>query len=474
MQAHLLGGNARNIQVMKFGKGKENILRRACFFMLAFGLAVTCGCSSQPEPGPPNILLIVVDTLRADHLGCYGYERDTSPNIDAFSRTGVLFENAYCQMPTTGPSHASIFTSHYPKSHGVIKNGHILPDTLPTLAEILKNNGYATAAVVSSFPLSSKFGYSRGFDYYEEQFPDGLGTGPNNANWAGHAVEGAFDQRANITTREAAAWINQNDRNPFFLFVHYFDPHSPYSPPLKYLRKFLKESKTPEEDILVGYDGEIVFVDAEIQKLVEIIKEERLDSNTLIIITSDHGEGLGQHGEMHHGVFLYEEQTRIPLIMSFPGVLPQGLRLKSVVQTVDILPTILSLVGLKYEGGFSGSSLVKTMRGQEDYLDNPAFLQRQHYSTQKTPQGREAIGEKLAIRRRDTKYIWAPEEGTEELYDLSEDPNELANIVSSRRETADDMRSMIENWVNTESKQTREQHIDEDSRRKLEALGYIE
>lgn len=443
------------------------------FCILSCWIAIATGCSSEPPPALPNLILIVIDTLRADHLGCYGYEHDTSPNIDKFADSGVLFQNAYCQMPTTGPSHASIFTSKHPRSHGVLKNGWVLSDTFPTIAQILKENGYTTAAVVSSFALASKFGFSKGFDFYDEKLTLEGSTMSILEQWEGHAMTGGFDQRADLATQKAVRWIQQNDKKPFFLWVHYFDPHSPYAPPEPYEKKFIKNADNGTDRIIAKYDGEIKFVDEEVGKLLNVIKKKRLDPNTLIIIISDHGEGLGQHNWLAHGMFLYDEQMRIALMMSFPNVIPRGIEIDSLVQTIDILPTVLHLMGLEYKEDFSGNSLVKMIQNPGDSSSHPVFLERRRYGPSSILHAM-APGNKFALRDGNMKYIWAPEEGTEELYNLAADPAELKNIVNRHRETADKMRDMIEEWKKGEADTKHEQSIDEETRKKLEALGYVE
>ena len=447
---------------------------RALLFVIL--LCVILAAAFDDTIGSPraNVLLIVIDTLRADHLGCYGYERATSPNIDGFSKTGVLFQNAYCQMPTTGPSHASIFTSRYPKSHGVLKNGWVLHDTYSTLAEILKKNGYVTGAVVSSFVLSAKFGYSRGFDSYDEEFPRGQGS-LGGGNWEGHSMPGAFDQRADVATQKAVRWIRQHKKETFFLWVHYFDPHDPYEPPEPYLEEFVEENMSPSEKLIASYDGEIRFVDDELGKLLDTMRKEGLDSNTLTIIMSDHGEGLGQHGWMKHGFFLYDEQAKIPLTMSFPGVIPKGVNLNSVVQTIDILPTTLDLLGLRHHENFSGRSLVDMIRKPEDSYGHTAYLERRRYIDGKRGDFR-VEGDKFAVRRDDMKYIWAPQEETEELYDLTKDRGELSNIIDQHPEIAAEMRKLILEWKEERDADIEEfkQTLDPVSRAKLRALGYID
>ena len=189
----------------------------------------------------PNIVLITIDTLRSDHCTPYGYSRDTTPLMSTLAQQGSLFENVYAPMPTTGPSHSTMFTSRYPISHGVVKNGFVLAEDELTIAEILQNNGYATAAVISSFAVNSKFGLKQGFQYYDEEF---IGKDPSmrTTRWQGIEVEGLFDRRAKETSASALKWIKNPQEKPFFLWVHYFDPHGPYDPPDRFKKKFASAS----------------------------------------------------------------------------------------------------------------------------------------------------------------------------------------------------------------------------------------
>jgi arylsulfatase A-like enzyme len=423
---------------------------------------------------PTNVILIVIDTLRADHLGCYGYERDTSPQIDRLSETGILFQNAYCQMPSTGPSHASIFTSRYPRNHGLLKNGWDLSHTCLTLAEKLQENDYTTAAIVSSFALDKQFGYAQGFDYYDDNYTE-EGSSLPDKNWEGHKVAKGFDQLADVTTQKAVNWIGQHNKEKFFLFVHYFDPHVPYTPPDTYVRDFLKEGMNSIAKDIANYDGEVRFVDAEVGKLLTSVKAEGLDSHTLIIITSDHGEGLHQHGWKGHGVLLYDEATRIPLIMTLPGIIPEKLINDSLIESIDIAPTILDVLGLAKEKNFSGESLLPIMLEDKSPSDPTAFLERRHF---KNPEfrGFSVRGNKFAVRQKHWKYIWAPEGGIAELYDLAKDPQELSNVVSEHPEVAAKLKEMIILWKEAqESGQVGVvQTIDQQSLDKLKALGYVE
>ena len=449
------------------------ILLRNLFLPILILLFVS-SCNLTSERRDPNVLLIVIDTLRADHLGCYGYEKTTSPNIDKFSKTGVQFQNVYCQMPTTGPSHASIFTSRYPRNHGVLKNGWILSDTFQTIAEILKSNGYTTSAIISSFVLSSQFGYSQGFDNYDEAFPKGSST-YRGKFWEGRKLEGEFDQRADIATRKAINWMRQNSTGKFFLWVHYFDPHSPYDPPQPYVKDFLRKDMSPIKKIVAKYDGEIRFVDDEVGKLLNEVESLGLDSNTLIIITSDHGEGLGQHGWMEHGMFLYDEQTRIPLIMRFPDLIPENRTINTVIESIDIAPSILDMLGLAQEKGFSGKSFLPTIQGKEPSSLQTAFIERRQYKAGKY-RNVKVRGNKFAVRDKYLKYIWAPEEGTNELYKLDKDIKELYNVAQESPHIADKLEQMVKLWRNEQEtpESLVEQSIDQKNLNKLQSLGYVE
>ncbi len=440
---------------------------------LALWAAVPSGCSPKGKSDRPNLLLIDIDTLRPDHLGCYGYERDTSPTIDRFAKSGVLFETAYCQMPTTGPSHASLFTSKYPRSHGVLKNGWKLSDEHPTLAEVLKGSGFTTAAFVSSFPLDSQFGLARGFDSYDDKFSLEDSTMPVTDEWKEFELKGGFDQRAATTSDKAIKWLQEHSDKQFFLWVHYFDPHSPYVPPDEFAAKFTRNATSPLEQEIAKYDAEVLYVDAQVERLLDALSRQRLNSSTLVVIMSDHGEGLGQHGYMYHGMFLYDEQTRIALMMRFPGVLPKGLRVDLPVQSVDVFPTVLDLLKVKYDGDLSGQSLANMMREPGKATEHPVFLERRHFDPA-SKFGKMVPKSQFGIRRGHLKYIWAPEEGDEELYDLGRDPDELVDVTILHPDAVQEDRKLIEEWRRGESKEHHQQRVDEETRKKLEALGYIQ
>jgi arylsulfatase A-like enzyme len=431
---------------------------------------VNCG-DSRSAAESPNVLLIVIDTLRADHLGCYGYDRDTSPNIDRLSETGVLFENAYCQSPVTSPSVASIFTSKHPRSHGVSRCGHVLAPTFPTLPEMLKGNGFKTAGFISSFVLGSQFGLARGFDHFDEEFSaEGSSLFFNDSESPRQDV--AFDQTGDITTRKALKWMRKNRGDAFFLFIHYFDPHGPYGSPKQFVKRFPEEAYQPIGEVVARYDDDIRFVDAEVGNVIRGLNDEGLIDSTLIIVTADHGEGLGEHGQKEHGGLLYDEQTRIPLIVSLPGVVPENLKIEHNVQTVDILPTVLDFVGVENDADFSGASLMKLIQGTEKSFDRPVFLERR-YSVPPGDPRRANIPEYIGVRHKNKKYFWSPQRGREELYDVVADARELHNIAEDDPETAENLRAMLDRWRKAEGPGS-DQKINQETREKLKALGYVD
>jgi choline-sulfatase len=281
----------------------------------------------------PNILLITLDTTRADHIGCYGGKNVSTPNIDALAAKGVLFEEARAHCPLTLPSHANILTGKLPSTLNLRVNGMAINEKIPQIQETFKSSGYRTIAVVSSVILEKTRGLSRGFDVYNDKMTAGAG---------GSLIE----RRAEETTAAALAEIGSAG-SPYFMWVQYFDPHYEYRPPAPYSRTF--------KDSL--YDGEIAYMDAQIGALLKGLSERNLLADTLIVIAGDHGEGLMEHKELQHGLFLYEYAIHVPMIMVFEGRIPAGKRCSGLCALSDIAPTIFDLLALK-GSGFDGRSLV--------------------------------------------------------------------------------------------------------------------
>jgi arylsulfatase A-like enzyme len=431
----------------------------------------------------PSVLLITIDTIRADHCSTYGYRRLTTPTLSRVAEAGVLFQNAYAPMATTGPSHATMLTSLYPRSHGVVKNGFILDRRAQTLPEVFREAGYETAAIVSSFPLHGKFGLDQGFDRYDDEF-EGHGGAPKPRKWEGMVIESHFDQDARVTTDKALQWLGsqRRDGQPFFLWVHYFDPHGPYRPLDSYRNLFLAtEAGEPPLDSLehkvAMYDAEIRETDDSLGRLLNVVGELSLSETTVLVIVGDHGEGLMQHGHMAHGLHIYEEAVRVPFVISWPGHLPTGLEIGEPVQLLDLSPTVLEIAGI--EGSMpdgQGLSLAGIITGrQEPDPDRPVFLQRRHYKRRDSGK-RRARGQKIGIRVGSWKYIEADEEETRELFDLTRDTLECTNVISSHPEIAARLSQRISRWMHATPRlfPSRDSVVSEDDAKKLEAMGYAQ
>lgn len=443
---------------------------------------LACGPSTDELRGRdprPNVLLISMDTTRADHLSAYGYGRDTSPSLTALAEQGMRFEVAYSPSATTGPSHASLFTSLAPIAHGVVKNGRPLDAEFETLAEVLGADGYETAAVVSSYVLSERFGFGQGFAHFDADFSraDVLA---GDRLWEGEVVGGKFYGRADDTTRRALAWLDEreNPERPFFLFVHYFDPHNPYLPPSDYVPPF---TPGPQEALKLNrtiffYDMLLAFTDREIGHLLKGFDRRGLDPDTLVMVTGDHGEGLMAHGHMFHGVHIYEEGVRVPLIARWPGHIAPGEVVSEPARLEDIAPSVLELAGSVGDGPIYRGSMAQVLTGS-GVLDaeRPVHLYRRHYSGDDGVEGVYAEGEKFGLRRGRWKLIEGPEEGTLELFDLESDPEERTNLAEQEPERTARMRGEIEAWRGSHTRTDgADVLLSEEDRARLEALGYAE
>jgi arylsulfatase A-like enzyme/Tfp pilus assembly protein PilF len=350
---------------------------------------------------PLNVVVITIDTLRPDHLHCYGYDRIETPTLDRIAQGGVLFEKGVTQTPLTPPSHASIFTGLNPPAHKVRDTGgFILSPSTPTLASLLQAKGWDTAAFISSAVLKKRFGFDHGFDVYDDQMPR-----PGNAQ---EFLEDS-ERRAGDTVDRAVQWLDSRNDKPFFLWVHLYDPHTPYDPPSPFRERYKDRP----------YDGEIAYADRELGRLMESLKRKSLPEKMLVAVLSDHGESLGEHGEYSHGVFLYDSTLRIAFLLSGPGV-PPGLRVPQQARTIDLLPTILELMGSQAPAGIEGSSLVPLFHGK----DAGTAIS---YAETLFPKINLGWAELRAIRTNQWKYIRAPKP---ELYDLSRDPMESRNVLA--------------------------------------------
>ncbi len=393
-----------------------------------------------------NLLLITLDTTRADHIGCYGYAKAQTPALDRLARSGVKFNRAYSTVPLTLPAHATILTGLYPAEHGCRVNGaHRLGDDLTTLAEIFAADGYRTGAFIAAFVLNSTFGLAQGFETYDDyDVPTADEIYDENLMYR--------YRRADRVAGAALSWLENNSDQPFFCWIHFFDPHRPYYFP------------GDGEDLSVPYDQEIAFMDQQIGRIIDYLKREELLEETVIMAVGDHGESLGEHGEEEHGLFLYEGAVHVPLILSQPGLLPEGKEVESACSLIDIFPTVLELFGRKTPDRIPGGSLAPVMRS-EKIKENPIYLETDFPLTE---YGWSPL---RAILKEEWKYISAPRP---ELYNLAEDPEESTNLIVLRPEKADRLKRKLDQLEKTMAeKDGVPVSLDETSQRTLESLGYL-
>ncbi len=423
------------------------------FFVSAL---LMCGCQEaireEKRPAawkPLNVVLVTIDTLRADRLGCYGYAKAETPHLDELADRGVLFENAVAQVPLTPPSHASMFTGVYPTVHQVRDvAGFTLSASHPTLAKILANKGWATAAFVGSAVLKKGVGLHHGFQVYDDRIPE-----PD----VDSAVRGHADRPAGEVVDLAIQWLTRQDSTrPILLWVHLYDPHAPYQPPSPFRERFRQRP----------YDGEIAYTDSQVGRLLKAVQDRGLLANTIVSILADHGESLGEHGEFSHGVFLYESTVRIPWILAGPG-LPAAKRVRDQARTIDLLPTILNLVGGEIPREIQGVSLVPSLSGHPVRTEYA-------YAEALFPKINMGWAELRAIRTNKWKYVQAPRP---ELYDLVTDPNEEKNVIQFHPEEGKALKAHLQELLSNGSGSSAEQvvvgKVDPQLEKQLRSLGYL-
>ena len=465
------------IMETKNRSGTEMKRYAAVLFFVACVAAVCVFWACSGREGSrkkPNAILISIDTLRWDHCSVYGYKWDTTPTLRAFAKCGVLFESAYAPTSSTCPSHATMFTSLYPITHGILlNNGSRLSPKFETLAERFRTKGYQTAGIVSSFVLHSKFGFSQGFEFYEDNL-DKADASTQRPTYHGNKVPGGFDQVAKAATEKTIKWLSEQRKaeKPFFLFVHFMDPHGPYRPPEPYASRFPAEilGKYAKEMTALGgigeYDGEVAYVDDSIKKIYEELRRLELDKDTLVVIVADHGEGLWQRqGYRGHGLHLYDEGVRVPLIFYWPGHILEGRVFPEPVDLLTLAPTILDLVGVKRKGTqFLGKSLKDAVcKGIAPEAEYPIYMQSRDYGIPKS-----------GIRVGDWKYIEDFLGRKKELYNLKNDPKELVNLYGSFPEKGNKFATQLREWMwkyTLESPQ--EPILSEEDRLKFQSLGYL-
>lgn len=347
-----------------------------------------------------NVVLITLDTTRADRLGCYGYRRAETPTIDALAREGVRYERCYSPVPMTLPAHCSLLTGLLPPRHGIHDNGRaVLADEAETLAEILRRHGYDTGAVMGAFVLDRQFGLAQGFDHFDDDMSRGTELGRF------HYAE----RNAELVTDAALAWWKRTPSGPKFLWVHYFDPHAPYSPP----------GFDPTFAHRTAYDAEIRFVDRHLKRLLAQV-EAGAERGTLVVLCADHGEGLGEHGESTHGLLTYNSTLNVPLIVRFPDKRSAGSLVRTPVALSDVMPSVLNWLDISCPEQLDGMPLPLTDREPKDTVSRPRAI----YFENRHVLHKYGWSPQVGIIAGAAKYIAAPRP---ELFDLRADPGETAN-----------------------------------------------
>ncbi|MGD0695615.1 MAG: sulfatase-like hydrolase/transferase [Terriglobia bacterium] len=434
-------------------------LARGSLFLRILFLAVLLALASPAAPagprpdsagtaGPAPVILISVDTLRADHLSCYGYSRLQTRHIDSLARAGTVFTEVSTQAPITLPSHVSLFTSTYPFANGVRENAQVLSPGAVTLATVLTAHGYNTAAFIGGYFLERRFGLAQGFQTYDSPFD-------------ARAFKGALDLKrpASQVLDAAEHWLEQNSGRPFLLFIHLFDLHLPYNAPVAY------RARAPERE----YDQELAYVDDSLGGFLEFLARSGLDRRALLVLFSDHGESLGDHGENTHGYFIYSSTLHVPLIFHWPQGIDYPARVDAPAGLIDVAPTVLSLLGFPSPANFCGHSLLELAKGG----NSPP---RDVYSESSYAHDKFGWATLRSLRRGEYQYIDAPHP---ELYDLKHDPAELHNLLPGQTALAASCRERLAALVATylsvpaAAGQTATADVPGAAER-LRSLGYVE
>jgi len=432
---------------------------RTIFAIFLLGICAStglCQSNSGRVSGPTPVLLITVDTVRADRLSCYGARRVRTPAMDALAAQGVRFDRALAEVPTTPPSHAVILTGTYPMYNGV--RGFIsgpLPKGVGVLAEAFQRHGYDTAAFVSSAVLESSWGFNRGFQEYDDRF---------NVRQVETSNPAAIERRAEETVGRLLAWFQARltggtGARPFFVWLHLYDPHARYDPPEPFRAQYAGHL----------YDGEIAYADSQLARLFEYLRNNRLYDRTLIALLSDHGESLGEHGEDEHGFFIYNSTLHVPLIFKLPSGMGTPHVVRRLVGIIDVAPTLLDLLHLQdpLSRQFQGMSLASDILGKGAGRERPVYAETYY------PRDSFGWSELYGISTGQFKYIQAPRP---ELYDLLKDPQELHNVYAERRSLAAALREQL---IGIERRYTSTQPaatappLPPETVEKLKSLGYI-
>ncbi len=447
------------------------------------------GCRKQQnETLRKNVLLITIDALRADHLGCYGYDRQTSPHIDKLASEGILFENALAQAPHTHSAMAAMMTGTYPVLHNSVNGSRLINPALATLAETLKANGYATKAVVQNYWLTEEIGFARGFDEFnnhEQPLTDA-------------------DIEKSILRR-----LNKPGETPFFLWLHYLEPHAEYIPRMEYIKEFIPDYEgdyytvtlemttrtywrpdvklAPEtmRYIKACYDSEIRFCDESIGRILQRLEKSELSEHTLVVLTADHGEEFKDHGRMGHDHGLYQELLHIPLIVRAPGIMAAGKRIAEAVEAIDIMPTVLSFCGCDIPELTQGENLLPLIQGKRDEKPGAAVSQRYFFSLNSHLVSLFHPPWKLIAQINDIDvndfHNWklAPPRLGVNLFNIRNDPGETENLAAQNTELVMRLIQMLQSWYRKNRppyfrERLNQEKISDDLKRNLEALGYLQ
>lgn len=497
--------------------GRSRFAIATVLWFTCFSACDPAGDDSLPRDARPNIILISVDTLRADHLGSYGYERATSPAVDSLARDGVLFAYANVAIPKTSPSLFSLLSGLYPKSHGVHELGMRISDSIPLLPEVLRRHGYRTAGIVGQWNCHRQFGFDRGFDFYDDDFSLVHPASPSAQDERHGELRPAkfnegYERRAELIIDRSIEWLadldSQPGASPFFLWMHLMDPHAAYDPPAAYEGRFTGVSpmsgnsfwgdslrpdqihvqayvpgNTNYDDYINRYDAEIAYVDDQLERIFEYLREHGLYRDALVIFTSDHGEymgeNLGSDSYFLHGVTPYEPETRVPLIVKFPANAFGGKAVSQPVSLVDVLPSLLEVIGddsMHVDGG----SLLALIEGSEVDSDAAVFVQVRH-------------GDRLVVRKGEHKLIARSEVDvpalveeirgrrtlplTYHLFNVVSDPLERRDLSSERPELRAQLIAALEAWLAAPSpipQRPATNLLDPETAMHLRALGYVE
>lgn len=418
------------------------------YIIITAMVLIAAGCnrdSRRDTHKGNNVLLITLDTTRADRIGCYGYDKAVTPTLDSLAKRGTLFEQAFAQVNLTLPSHCSIMTGRYPREFGVHINGrNSLGTNHETLATQFKKHGYHTGAFVASFVLDSRYGLERGFDVYE----DDMGKTSNRSSPMDWQIPGK------LVTDRAMTWLKSIKKKPFFCWVHYYDAHDPHIIPEGF------DWKEPRP-----YDGEIAYMDTQIKRLTNWLSKNKILDNTLIVVVGDHGESFKyEHGELGHTNFIYETNLHVPFIFSHPGLIPANQRIASIVETVDMFPTILHLMGWEIPAPLYSRSLSPVFNGEE-MESRPSYAESQYVFNS------FGWAEQRSLTTKQWKYISTSKP---ELYDRQADPGEKKNLIDEKPEIAANMLDALKTRHNEiRPGSSEESMIDTEALSILASLGYI-